>query len=83
MVSNTVKVEHVASYPEDDLVLATAVSAKADYLVIGDGALQQLGVYEGVTILSPRAFLDILQASVVGEMGNGEVQPADGKSRGE
>src|SRR5437763_6992324 len=29
----TVQVQGVATHPEDDLVLATAVSAKADYLV--------------------------------------------------
>ena len=42
-------------------MLATAVSAQADYLVTGDIQLQKLGTYGGVTILSPRAFLDLLQ----------------------
>ncbi len=50
----------VATHPEDDLVLATALSANADYLVTGDLKLQALGAYQGVTILSPRAFLDVL-----------------------
>ena len=53
----TVPVQGVASHPEDDLVLATAISANADYLVTGDTQLQQLGQYEGVAILSPREFL--------------------------
>ncbi|HWP28155.1 MAG TPA: putative toxin-antitoxin system toxin component, PIN family [Chloroflexota bacterium] len=57
----TVVVQGVATHPEDDLVLATAVSAGADYLVTGDRALQQLGTYQSVTILSPRAFLQRLQ----------------------
>jgi predicted nucleic acid-binding protein len=44
----------------DDVVLATAVSAHADYLVTGDTGLLHVGNYEGVQILSPRAFLDLL-----------------------
>ena len=59
-VTLTVLVQGVASHPEDDLVLATALSANADYLVTGDRQLQKLGMYEGVVILSPRAFLDVL-----------------------
>ena len=47
----------VASHPEDDLVLATAISANATYLVTGDRQLLALGVFQDVTILSPRAFL--------------------------
>lgn len=58
----TREVQGVATHPEDDLILATAVSAEADYLVTGDGKLQALGTYEGVTIVSPRWFLEILQA---------------------
>ncbi len=56
----TAQVTGVATHPEDDLVLATAVTASADYLATGDKQLQQIGRYEGVTILSPRAFLTIL-----------------------
>jgi putative PIN family toxin of toxin-antitoxin system len=56
----TVEVRGVATHPEDDLVLATAVSAQADYLVTGDTKLQRLGSYQGVTIVSPREFLDVL-----------------------
>jgi len=58
----TAPVHGVATHPEDDLILATAVSANASYLVTGDGPLQKLGAYEGVTIVSPREFLDILEA---------------------
>src|SRR3712207_3412545 len=57
----TVTVQGVATRPEDDLVLATAVSGGADYLVTGDSRLQRLGSHQQVTILSPRQFLDVLQ----------------------
>jgi uncharacterized protein len=60
----TVQVSGVAAHPEDDLVLSTALSANADYLVTGDGALQRLGLYQSLTILSPAAFLAVLQPTM-------------------
>ena len=53
----TATVRGVASHPEDDLSLATAVSARAHYLVTGDRQLQALGSYQRVGILSPSAFV--------------------------
>jgi putative PIN family toxin of toxin-antitoxin system len=55
-----VDVSGVASHPEDDRILATAVSAAADFLVTGDRQLQQLGSHHGVKIVSPREFLTLL-----------------------
>lgn len=60
VVPITVSVQGVAAHPEDDLILATAVSAGAEYLVTGDAKLQALRAYEAVTILSPRAFLQVI-----------------------
>ncbi len=54
-------VEGVATHPEDDLVLATAVSARAALLVTGDKKLQNLRQFQGVTLLTPRAFLARLE----------------------
>jgi predicted nucleic acid-binding protein len=65
-VEITVEVRGVATHPEDDLILATAISARADYLVTGDRQLQALGSYQGVQIVSPRQFLTILQAAEAG-----------------
>jgi uncharacterized protein len=56
-VTITSPVSGVASHPEDDLVLATAVSAAADYLVTGDKQLRRLGAFQGVPIVSPGEFL--------------------------
>jgi predicted nucleic acid-binding protein len=50
----------IATHPEDDLIVATALSAKADYLVTGDRKLLELGTYAGITFVSPRGFLDHL-----------------------
>ncbi len=56
----TVEVVGVATHPEDDLILATAVAGNAAYLVTGDRKLREVGSFHGVTMLSPRDFLERL-----------------------
>jgi uncharacterized protein len=70
----------VASHPEDDLVLATAVSAQADHLVTGDRQLQRLERYRGVTIVNPRGFLMLLETQATPAK-NEDDQPEDGQQR--
>jgi putative PIN family toxin of toxin-antitoxin system len=65
----TVAVQGVATHPEDDPILATAVSAHADYLVTGDAQLLKLGTYDGVSIVSPRVFLDLIERGVFTDEG--------------
>jgi uncharacterized protein len=49
---------------KDDVIVATAVAAKADYLVTGDRRhLLSLGAYEGIRIVTPRQFLGILDGA--------------------
>jgi uncharacterized protein len=52
----SITLEGVATHPEDDLVLATAGSANADFLVTGDKQLLAIGYFEGTRIVSPREF---------------------------
>ncbi len=61
--SIAVRVHGVASHPEDDLTLATAVSGHADYLVTGDVALIRKveARFRGVKLVSARDFLEVLQ----------------------
>jgi putative PIN family toxin of toxin-antitoxin system len=49
--------------PDDDVVLATAVAAGADFVVTGDSDLLVLVAYEGTAIVSPRQFLERLDGS--------------------
>ncbi len=63
IVPVTINVSGIASHSEDDMVIATAVSAGADYLVTGDRELQDLRAYADVRIVSPRRFLAILDAT--------------------
>ena len=46
--------------PDDIKVLSLAVALKADYIVTGDRDLLVLKKFEGIPILSPRSFSDIL-----------------------
>jgi putative PIN family toxin of toxin-antitoxin system len=57
----TVHVAGVATHPQDDVILATALSARAPYLVTGDKQLRQRGAYSDTRVLSPRQFLSILE----------------------
>jgi putative PIN family toxin of toxin-antitoxin system len=47
----------VCQDPDDDWVLATAVSGNAEAIVSGDADLLTLGNYPGIELLSPRQFV--------------------------
>lgn len=47
----------VAEDPADDEVLACALAARAHYIVSGDTDLLRLRSYRGISILSPRLFV--------------------------
>lgn len=51
--------------PKDDVIVATAVKAGADYLVTGDRHLLSLGAYRSIRIVTPRQFLDLFEGSGV------------------
>jgi putative PIN family toxin of toxin-antitoxin system len=46
----------------DLMFLAAAVEARAEYIVTGDADLLTLEEYEGINIVMPLAFLDLLSA---------------------
>lgn len=63
-LSHLPRVEVIAEDPDDDLVLACAVQAGADYLVSYDPHLLKLKEYQGIKILTPRELLrELEQAS--------------------
>jgi len=47
--------------PNDDMVLATARAADAMYLITRDLDLLSLQTYEGITIITPEAFMALLR----------------------
>jgi len=50
----------IAQDPDDDQVLACAVTGEASYIVSGDPHLLNLRQYHGIRILSPAAFVQLL-----------------------
>ena len=61
MVGDLPELRVVIDDPKDDPIIATAVAAKADYLVTDDRAhLLPIREYQGIRIISPRDFLDAI-----------------------
>ncbi|MHB8647208.1 MAG: putative toxin-antitoxin system toxin component, PIN family [Thermomicrobiales bacterium] len=54
------EIPSVSRDPKDDVIVATAVAAGAEYLVSEDRDLLGLGEHEGVRIINAVRFLDIL-----------------------
>jgi hypothetical protein len=50
----------VSDDPDDDRVLACAISGAADAIVSGDDDLLRLEVYAGIFVVNPTQFLDLL-----------------------
>ncbi len=46
--------------PKDDPIVACAVAGQADYLVSGDQDILVLGAYEGIQMVTPAEFVQIL-----------------------
>ena len=48
--------------PDDDAVLATALAAHAEFILTGDADLLVLKEFEGIRIISPRQFVEWMDA---------------------
>lgn len=46
--------------PDDDKYIAAAIEGRAGFVVAGDSDLLDLKEYDGIRIVSPRVFLDLL-----------------------
>jgi putative PIN family toxin of toxin-antitoxin system len=53
----------IAADPDDDHVIATAVSANANLLVSGDRHLLALGTYQGIRIVTPSEAVALIAAA--------------------
>jgi len=51
-------VVHVCRDPHDDKILETAIAGHAGWLVTGDGDLLELHPFRGLSIVTPREFLE-------------------------
>ena len=59
-LSPTVDLNVVEDDPDDDKFVELAVEADAEYIVSGDDHLQDLDEFDGIDILSPAEFIDIV-----------------------
>jgi putative PIN family toxin of toxin-antitoxin system len=64
VVTNVPDVHGVVRDPNDDMIIACAIAAGADYIVTRDKDLLSLGSYEGIEMIKPEAFLHVLRAQL-------------------
>lgn len=62
-VSGAPDVRIVESDPDDDSYVAAALDGRADFIVSGDRHLVDLEEVEGIRIVTPRQFLDLLDST--------------------
>lgn len=60
LVAEDREIERISKDPDDDKYIAAAIEGRAGFVVAGDADLLDLRCHEGIRIVSPRAFLDIL-----------------------
>lgn len=60
------KLEVIKEDKTDNRYLECAVAGKADYIVSGDNHLLRIGEFMGIIILSPAAFVALLDAGIEG-----------------
>jgi len=60
MVTPSREIRAVPDDPDDDHLIATAVEGRAAFIVSGDRHVLALGEYEGVRIVTPAAFLELV-----------------------
>ena len=65
IVKNLPSLQVIEDDPSDNVILACALEAKADYLVSGDIHLQKLKIYKEIRIISPSDFLCILKRCLI------------------
>lgn len=61
VVAGRLHLSGVCQDPDDDRYLAAALEGRAACVVTGDRRFLELGEHEGVRVVSPRAFLDLLE----------------------
>ena len=61
-VEGRLRIKAVVEDPDDDKYIVAALEGRAQFIVSGDAHLLVLKAYEGVRIVTPRAFLDVLKS---------------------
>lgn len=64
LMEGTVVVRGVAPHEEDDKLVSCAVEGGAAFIVTGDKAFQACTEYEGIRIISPKEFIELLESNL-------------------
>ena len=62
LVTGEYKISRLSKDPDDDKYIAAAIEGRAAFVVSGDPDLLTVEEHQGVRIISPRTFLDLLFA---------------------
>jgi predicted nucleic acid-binding protein len=54
------KIDAIPEDPQDNKFITAAIEGEADYIVSGDHHLRDLKNYQGISIVSPSEFLQII-----------------------
>jgi len=60
LVTAEPEIAGVSKDPDDDKYIAAAIEGRAEFVVAGDSDLLELKEYDGICIVRPRVFLDLL-----------------------
>lgn len=63
VIMSTIKVDVVKKDPDDNKIIACALSCDADYIVTGDNHLLDIEEYKRIKIVTPRKFVEIMEKS--------------------
>ncbi len=64
IVSPSERINIVTADPDDNRILECALEARAEIVVSGDAHLLELAVHEGIRILNPSEFLQIVRKNI-------------------
>ena len=64
LVAKIPVIKVVANDPNDDMVVACAIKAKAQYIVTRDDDILVIGKYKGIKIVTPEDFMEVLRGNI-------------------
>lgn len=64
LVAKIPVIKVVANDPNDDMVVACAIKAKAQYIVTRDDDMLVIKKYKGIKIVTPEEFMEVLRGNI-------------------
>ncbi len=64
LVAKIPVIKVVANDPNDDMVVACAIKAKAQYIVTRDDDMLVIEKYKGIKIVTPEEFMEVLRGNI-------------------